>query len=365
MKIFLVSNMYPSAEYPNYGVFVKNTEEILKEEGWKVEKAVLHKSNSQLKKLASYFSYYLKIMMKGIFSSYDVTYVHYASHNALPLIVLKKIRKKTRIFTNVHGSDVVPEVKSQEKYQPYVNQLLQLSDKVITPSSYYKNLIIKKYGLNGAKVFVFPSGGVNNHVFYRDENMKDTLEELGLDQDYKYIGFVGRLDVGKGWEVALKAIKKVKDLGFLKNRRLIVVGKGAQQQRYEELVQELDLQSDIVYFPLLPQKQLNQIYNCLELFCFPTTREGESLGLVGLEAMACGIPVIGSRIGGLLDYMQDGVNGYLFEPGSDEDLKQKLIKFFTLSEAEKLQMQKEAFITAENYEVKKIKPILIDIFRKN
>lgn len=365
MKIFLVSNMYPSDEYPNYGVFVKNTEEILKSEGWQIEKAVLYKNTSKISKLFSYFFYYLTILIKGLFGTHDIIYVHYAAHNALPLILLKKLKKQVKIYINVHGSDVVPEVPSQEKFQPYVQKLLHISEVIITPSNYYKGLVQQKYAVSPDKIDVFPSGGVNKKIFNKQNNVKDIMNELNLEHDYRYIGFVGRLDVGKGWEIFLEAIHSVKEKGLLKGKKAIIVGNGSQRNQYQVMVDQLNLNDDIVYYSLLPQEQLSKVYNCLDLFCFPTTRKGESLGLVGLEAMACGVPVAGSKIGGLLDYIREGENGFLFDVGSTDGLTEKILEYYSLTEEKKDYMEKEALKTAEEYEVENIKPILIDIFNKN
>ncbi len=363
MRIFLVSNMYPSKEYPNYGVFVKNTEEILKDNGWEISKAVMYKQTNKIAKMIHYIMYYLKIILKGLFLKNDLIYVHYASHNAYPLLFLKRL-KNVKIYVNVHGSDVVPEVASQEKYQPYVKKLLSCSTKVIAPSNYYKELVSEKFGINKDKIFVFPSGGVNKNTFRVMEN-KDTIrQELQLSAEYNYIGFVGRIDVGKGWDIFLEAYKAVKDTGAYDQTKMLIVGKGAQQKEFEDRIDRLGLRSDLVYFPLLPQSQLAQVYNCLELFCFPTTRKGESLGLVGLEAMACGVPVIGSRIGGLKDYIQDQVNGLFFEPGDSNALARQLEKYSQLSKDEQDKMKEHALITAEGYEVNNIKQTLVEIFKR-
>jgi L-malate glycosyltransferase len=362
MKIYLISNMYPDEKHPNYGVFVKNTEKILTDSGHTIFKTVLRKSTNKYKKLINYILYYLKILLFGLFRKYDVIYVHYAAHNSLPLLLLKSLKKNVKIITNVHGSDVVPEVPSQEKYQPYVQRLLKASEIVITPSEYFKNLVSRKYNLASNKIQVFPSGGVDFKVFFEVENKEQLFKELSLDPSYKYIGFVGRIDVGKGWDIFLKAVKGLKEEGYLQNKKAIIVGSGKQQSLFEKFIKEHNLSSDIIYYPLLPQAELRKIYNCLSVFCFPTTREGESLGLVGLEAMACGTPVIGSSIGGLLDYIINGNNGYLFQVGNGNDLKEKLIRYFELSEQEVYNMKQNAKETAKQFAVEHIKPKLSRIF---
>ncbi|MEK4380916.1 glycosyltransferase family 4 protein [Aeribacillus sp. FSL K6-2848] len=363
MRIHLIANMYPSKIAPNYGVFVKNTEEILVGAGFNVDKTVLLKEKNRLIKLVKYFFYFSKIILKGLTKKYDITYVHYASHNALPILFLKLFKKDLVIFTNVHGSDVVPEVPSQKKYQPYVDKLLNISNIVITPSKYYQDLVRSKYNLRN-RIEVFPSGGVNSKTFYKREDKQTALKELMLDIDTHYIGYVSRLDVGKGWDILLTSLKKLKDENFLlKNKiKVIMVGDGKDKERFVKMVSDYELNDVIIHYPLLPQEKLNAIYNAIDVFCFPTTRKGESLGLVGLEAMACGAPVIGSAIGGLLDYIIDGENGLLFQAGSSEDLYKKIKFFYSMPENERRTMSYKAIFKANEYKVENIKHKLINIF---
>lgn len=363
MKVHLISNMYPNKSAPNYGVFVKNTEEILTSAGFKVDITVMTKSTSKWRKLIKYGMYYLAIIWKGTSKKYDVTYVHYASHNAFPLLLLNKINKKLVIYTNVHGSDVVPEVSSQEKYQGLVKKLLDISTVVITPSNYYRELVKEKYSLTN-QIEIFPSGGVNKKVFFERTDGDHHKHELGLDLSKKYIGYVSRLDVGKGWDILLDAFNTlISESRIDEDISLLVVGDGKERGAFDEKVNKYNLENRIVYFPLLSQNKLNLIYNSIEIFSFPTTRKGESLGLVGLEAMACGVPVVGSAIGGLLDYIEDEKNGLLFHAGSSEDLANKIEQYFSLSIEEQKKLAANAKEKANEYEVNSIKHKLIEIFQ--
>ncbi|EPD52225.1 hypothetical protein HMPREF1210_01578 [Paenisporosarcina sp. HGH0030] len=366
MKILLVANMYPSSNFPSYGVFVQNTEKILQNEGFQVDKAVLQKKTSKLSKIMGYAIYYSKILSKGLTGNYDAIYVHYASHNAMPLLWLKKLKPSVRIVTNVHGSDVVPEVASQEKYQPAVKKLLQQSSLIITPSHYYEKLVQQKYGVK-TPIRVFPSGGVNAEVFHPKKNQRiDILSQLKLDPAFRYIGYVGRLDVGKGWDHYLRAISfYMNEKPEERDRtRFIAVGSGKEDDAFKELAKSLGIEDVIIHYPLMKQSDLANIYTVIEAFIFPTTRKGESLGLVGLEAMACKTPILASAIGGILDYVQDGQNGWLFTPGDAVQLKDLLVKFDELSNEEYEKISQAAYETALQYEQTTIQSKLSAIFNE-
>lgn len=366
MKILLVANMYPSSEFPSYGVFVKNTENILLNEGFQVDRAVLKKKTTKVSKMIGYALYYSKILAKGMSGNYDAIYVHYASHNAMPLLWLKKLKPSVRIVTNVHGSDVVPEVPSQQKYQPSVKKLLQQSSLIITPSHYYEKLVQQKYEVT-TPIRVFPSGGVNAEVFYpKKPERKEVLSHLDLDPAFRYFGYVGRLDVGKGWDHYLRAISFYIDEKPQERQRtrFIAVGSGKDDDEFKELAKSLGIEDVIVHFPLMKQSDLANIYSVIEVFVFPTTRKGESLGLVGLEAMACQTPIIASAIGGILDYVQDGQNGWLFTPGDAVQLKNLFNKFDDLTPDKYAAISLAAYTTALQYEQSAIQSRLSAIFKE-
>lgn len=97
-----------------------------------------------------------------------------------------------------------------------------------------------------------------------------------------------------------------------------------------EKIKELNLLEYCSYLGPKTHQELNELYHQADVMIFPTMLY-ESLGLVGLEAMACGCPVIGSNIGCLPEYVKDGVTGFLFESGNSHELADKIINFYELS----------------------------------
>lgn len=317
MKVLVVSNMYPSKSFQSYGIFVKRFCDELTELAIDYEKSVMHKSNHKIGKITRYLLFYAKTMLMVLLKNYDVIYIHYASHSSLPVYIASKFRKIC-IYTNLHGSDVVSENLKQEKMQKNTERILKISQKVIVPSTYFKDLVEKKYSIDEEKIFVYPSGGVNEKLFYpiNEKEQSEAKKKYGLEEKVKYFGYCGRITNKKGLTTFIKAIeilaKNEPDLRF------VIAGSGPADRELEELITRLNLNQYIVRLPLLPQEQLKDLYNCWEAFIFPT--EGESLGLVGLEAMACGIPVIASDCTAPHFYVIDGINGYKFPVGDHERL---------------------------------------------
>jgi len=95
----------------------------------------------------------------------------------------------------------------------------------------------------------------------------------------------------------------------------------------------------------------------------------ESLGLVGLEALACGIPVIASNTEGPKEYVKENVNGFLFERGSAKSLYEKIMKFYNLSDKAKEEMKRKALEVAKEYDShrvnKELTKFLLEVHNEN
>lgn len=343
MKILVVSNMYPSKNNPGYGVFVKNFEDSLLYKDVQVERAVIYgRGNSRLDKLLKYFIFFSRVLFLSTFRRYDCIYVHYVAHSLLPLVPLMKL-KRIILVCNAHGEDLLPASRTEQFIFRCVKGVVSKSQMIVVPSDYFAQ-IAKSYFPNN-KIFVSPSAGVDLSIF------KPLTLNTFFDPDVNlHLGFVSRIDDGKGWDVLLYAVKTLRENYPAIKFRVTLVGEGKQNSDLVHLIGELDLQDVVSYLGALPQSKLPEYYSSLDVFVFPTVRAAESLGLVGLEALACGIPAICSDIGGIRSYMEDGINGYLFTPGDTEALAQKILEFSKLCPEEVSAFKAAALATAQSYD---------------
>jgi len=115
--------------------------------------------------------------------------------------------------------------------------------------------------------------------------------------------------------------------------KLLIGGDGPEKENLVTLCSMLKLDENVKFFGYIPEERMPQVYASADIFVLPSivTRHGdtEGLGVVLLEAIASGIPVIGSDIGGIPDIIEDGKTGLLVEPKSADDLAKKIIFLFS------------------------------------
>ena len=356
MKILVVSNMYPDKEHPNYGVFVKNFCNQLESLDFDFRISVLTKKHRKTGKILGYILFYVRTFFLCLNCKYTLVYIHYPSFSAAPVLFARKVRK-FRIISNVHGTDVVPLKKEHKKMMNNTVRSIKMSDKVVVPSVYYENLVCEKFGINKDSVFVYPSAGIDTNIFY--EYTKEKKEALrrscNIQKDSFLVGFVSRINKAKGWDIFIDALEKINATNR-KALSVIIVGNGEDDDYLSERIQLLpeEIRDAIIRFPLLPQDKLSEIYNMIDVFVFPTMSESESLGLVALEAMACGTPVIASDFAAPGYYVENGVNGTKFEKGDSNELSEYIQDYMNMTASELRKLSIGALKTAEGYSRKSI-----------
>ncbi len=230
----------------------------------------------------------------------EVVHLHWAIPNGLGAIFLKKFYGIPYI-TTVYGE----EIHLSKRYHMLsgLRWLVNNSSKIITISNATKDFCLAS-GLDGEKMEVIPFG-VDTDFFrpldvYKDENIFQILS-------------VGYLIERKGFEYLIRAMPHV--LTEHENARLKIVGSGPLESKLKSLIYELDLGDQVEIVKNVSDENLLMMYNSADLFVLPSIVDSqgntEGLGVVLLEAMACGVPVIGSDVGGISDIILDGETGLI------------------------------------------------------
>ena len=339
-NILVISNLYPSTKDPFYGTFVKNfVDDISKSERiQKVDICVIKGRSYHLyTKIWKYLIFYLNIIHRLFFNKYDLVYVHIITHAALPLRFVSTFKKLPLIF-NIHGEDLLTQTKLASKFLQLATPLLCQAKLIVVPSVFFQKKVKEVLPqIPDSKIYVSASGGVNE-VFFNQAEKKINKTPI--------IGYVSRIDRGKGWDTFISALYLLKKKGI--EYKAQIIGRGEEILLMEEMISTLKLEEKIKYVGPVEYKKLPNFYSTFDLFIFPTQLE-ESLGLVGLEAMACKAPVIGSNIGGLTDYIENGKNGYFFQPSDSAELAEKMILYLSLPKEKQQDMKNAAYQTALKY----------------
>ena len=350
IKYVLVSSMYPSDDNPRYGVFVRNIELLLEQNGVKaIKKIVITYKESAgtvrgYSKLVRYLLFYLQLII-AVFKHKDkIFYIHFPT-TTLPVIkLLSTFSIKRKYILNFHGSDILTADKKR------INVLKGMSSECllyITPSMFLKQVVTEKLGLLKHEVFVSPSGGVNLELF-KPENNKE------IKYDFIYVSRIHDL---KGWAVALSAFQKL--VKSNRHIKMLFVGSGTHENK---LFQKLKSVQNVDWSPALSQQQLAEIYKQGRWLVFPSKYD-ESLALVPLEAMASGTPVISTNLGAPKFYIKDSENGLCGEPNTDS-FYLMMKKAIAISSSQYLMMRIEAIKTATDYCSKTVGKLLAEEFKK-
>jgi glycosyltransferase involved in cell wall biosynthesis len=134
------------------------------------------------------------------------------------------------------------------------------------------------------------------------------------------LGIVARLSDVKGQDILILAMKKVTQV--LPQVKLMIVGQGPMEEKLKAMVQENRLENNIRFFPVI--NQTSEMLSCFDICVNPSRQEG--LGLSVMEAQASGLPVIASRVGGIVSLIQDQETGVLVDPENAEALAHAIIK---------------------------------------
>ena len=193
------------------------------------------------------------------------------------------------------------------------------SSEVIVNSNYMRSELQRLFGLPYEKINVIPNG-VNLNMYDGIEKDYDFRRKYAMDNE-KIILFMGRLVYEKGIQTLIAAMPKI--LNHYHDAKLLIAGKGGMIDELRNQVNYLGLGNKVYFTGYLGSKDVQRMYKCADVSVFPSTYE--PFGIVALEAMLSGTPVVVSDVGGLNDIIDHGVNGMKSYAGNANSLADSIL----------------------------------------
>lgn len=234
----------------------------------------------------------------------DLLHVHYAiPHSVSALLARAMLRpRKLPFITTLHGTDITL-VGSDRSYLPITRFSIEQSDGVTAISPYLREVTLKEFDIK-RPIEVIPNF-VNCDSYKRNEDPNARREYA--PQGEKVIMHLSNF----------RPVKRVTDVIEIFTRirqklraKLVMIGDGPDRGAAEWQARKNCVANDVIF--LGKQEAVTDKLGLADLFLLPS--DLESFGLAALEAMACEVPVVATRVGGVPDVVRDGVDGYLVEP---------------------------------------------------
>ena len=188
-------------------------------------------------------------------------------------------------------------------------------EKVIAISDAVKENLVNYFGVDKGRVSLIYNGiEIEKFLKAISKEEKDNLKDsFGIKRDYNVIGMISRFTPDKGHDTLLYGLREI--LKEKPKTQLVFVGDGDKKQDIMNLAQQLNLSDHVVF--IKPQLDTVNVLSIMDIFMFtPARREG--LGLVVLEAIASGKPVVATDVGGVASIIENNVSGFLVEPSKPE-----------------------------------------------
>lgn len=253
-----------------------------------------------------------------------------------------------------HGSDMMG-YNIDNSFGKYCRKAINECDKIITISKKNNQVVLENFPEAENKCITLKNGYDTNVFYLKKFEKQSVLNEFNIHKKYdKIVLFAGRLTENKGIDVLLNATKKYENGKIL----TIIAGGGGLLEELKSQVAKLKLK-DVVFVGDQSQENLNKLYNIADVLAVPSRIEG--FGLVAIEALACGTPVVATNKGGMTDFINDEV-GALVDVEDDVMLEKEISKI--LNEEKIFNREKLSNYAKENYSQDAVTKDLIDVYKK-
>jgi len=267
-----------------------------------------------------------------IINKFDVVNVHAPFFEVGPIVLISKLYKKKVILTYHCDLSLRNSILSslvEKMYYFSIKLATKLADKIVVNSiDFLKASRIKKYAKKAAEIFP----PINTSKFRKVKVSEKFRKKYSIEKSDFVVGFLGRITREKGLEYLIKAIpminKKIKNVKVLiaGESEKIAGGKGeSEKEKLLKTIEKLRL-NNVFFTGYIDEREINQFYSTCDVFVLPSTHSLESFGIVQVEAMLCGTPVVATDLPGIRIPVKVSKMGLLVRPKNSRDLARAIIK---------------------------------------
>lgn len=290
-----------------------------------VENVFFHEVELTTYPLFEHSLYGLSLTSKMIevveYEKLDLLHVHYAIPHATSAYMAKQILRKQnsdiKIITTLHGTDITL-VGLEPSFLPLVKFSIEESDGVTAVSKFLKETTLTNYNIDKDIEVIYNFVDTDVYKPVCNEQFKKHIAPEGE----KILVHTSNFRKVKRVPDTIRVLKEVQKKIPAK---LVLVGDGPERSETERIARELGVHKDVVF--LGKQDGLAEILSSGDIFLMPS--QSESFGLSALEAMACGLPVISSSVGGLPELVRHNETGFIAEIGDTDRMAKYAVELLT------------------------------------
>jgi glycosyltransferase involved in cell wall biosynthesis len=305
-----------------------------------------------------YASNVVKVVEKN---DLNLIHAHFAYPEGLVGLLAKRRTGKPLVVT-VHGYDILVEpsigygIRLDLRLDNIVRKVLNEADAIITASRATFSGSNKIVG-NTGKVYLIPNG-VDTKRFNPSLDGSYIKRRWGISDHVKVIFTLRAHEPKYGIEYFLRAASLLKRNDVI----FVIGGDGSLRPYHERLVADLGIKEKTIFTGKIPQSEVSYYYAMSNAVVIPSLQE--AFGLIASEALACGKPVIGTRVGGIPDQIIDGYNGFLVKPKDPKEIAEKILWLLEHPDkAEQMGMNGRR-IVEENFNLEKRIDRIIEVYER-
>ncbi|QAT41124.1 glycosyltransferase family 4 protein [Clostridium sp. JN-9] len=381
MKILMLSWEYPPKTVGGLSTHVYNLCQSLKDEGNEVHVVTCEEENAVLEQVDKGVFVHRVIPYKldtedftkwvmhlnfaiieeaskliNTYGGFDLIHAHdwLTTYSAKCLKWIYKIPMVSTIHATEYGRNGGIRTELQKYISSAEWMLANESWKIVTCSSFMKKQVCELFSVQEDKVWIIPNGVNAVNI---EEDLSEFRKKYALDNE-KIVLFIGRHVFEKGIQILIDTVPGI--LKSYPNAKFVIAGKGPMTEELEDRVCKMGLKEKVLFSGYMNDEERDKLYKVSNAAVFPSLYE--PFGIVALEAMAAGCPVVVSNTGGLSEIVQHKLNGLKVTPGSCDNLRDSILEI--LSNDKLAEQFKENGLNSvkEKYEWHKVAELTMEMY---